>query len=619
MKKIAPVLSAKSLLSIFSVLVLCLGCLYTLPYHIPLAAGGVSDAYALGWNTKASWITLLITSSAFALYTRGFGITLSSEECRRILSHRLLAASLLITFCCCVYEWYCARTFEAVQESQFFLNSYQRYSLGGQLYKNFDFYYGQLMFYPAVWSTHLFPRLHYGDSYFLSWTLQWLLGAAVLWKLVDLSLASKTRASLIFFAIAMLNLPMIFSLGINYTPLRYSTTLLFALLVERAYRGGQNLYVVFGMASVGGIVSLLYTPEAGVQFFLGTMLFFVFCAHSRRKELPLPLLLFGLVMLLAFYLAYRSGEFDLALQTASGGLNFPLVFGVNTLVPVLIIFCGACIFFSAAKNHQLSHPLVYLLLLALTSIPAAMGRCDPGHILMNTMGALIAVLVVLNQYRFFPWVLVLFIAFLCFLERGIEPRIAELVSEPLRQTVIYDQQKSFVGKIYRHILIFRHGQENAAGLIAGWQKDESWHQGGKLLPEGSVLFAPMGAPLTVLAVGDPRIDPGFFPGLLPLSDSFMHRKMEEIQRHSSSLLLLPENWDSICNHWSPESSRIAVRYVFGPSIIPSVKHSPMDPRPMCQYIKAHYAGSEYASPLPKGIIYKPIAEKDADLPDAMRQ
>jgi hypothetical protein len=227
------------------------------------------------------------------------------------------------------------------------------------------------------------------------------------------------------------------------------------------------------------------------------------------------------------------------------------------------------------------------------------------------MGALIAVLVVLNQYRFFPQILVLFMVALCFLEKGLEPRIRELVSKPLRQIVISDQQ-SFAGKIYRRIVIFRHGQQSAIRLSAAWKKDEIWHPQGKLLPEDSALFAPMSAPLTVLAVGDPRIDPGFFPGLLPLSNSFMRLKMEEIERHSSSLLLLPENWDSICNHWSPESSRIAIRYVFGPSIIPSVKHSPMDPRPICEYIKAHYTGSVYASPVPKGIIYERVEEKGAD-------
>lgn len=191
----------------------------------------------------------------------------------------------------------------------------------------------------------------------------------------------------------------------QYTPVRFLSSIILALWVERAYRSGKNLFLVFSIAGVGATLVLLFSPDQGIQFMIGTLLYFTLCQRNPRKGLYPALILFCLFSVAAVALGWRLGEFKYFVRIGGGALNFPLLFSLTSVIVLLYVVFAGAIAIAAYRNKQLDHPLIYLLALALITMPPAMGRCDPGHIFINTIGAALAVMVVFAQHKVFSvWV-----------------------------------------------------------------------------------------------------------------------------------------------------------------------------------------------------------------------
>jgi len=581
--------------------------LFTVPYFIPVKPS-LSEAYLLGYNTSAGIAILLIFSLAFGVFARGFGLSLPTPvpvQRAASFSLRLPVLVSLAVAGACVLLWVCTRERGGVQEAfYFFIPQYENYRLGQALYRDFDFLYGPLMFYPVVFLVRLTGML-YADAYFAIWTLESIAGVYLIWKAVDWTTGAIPRARSIFLLITGFFFFAIQGEGMQYTPTRFLGSIVLALWVERAYRSGRNPFLVFSVAGVGATLVLLFSPEQGIQFMVGTVLYFALCQRTLRKCLYPALAVFCLFSIAAIALGWELGEFKYLMRIGRGVLNFPLLFSLTSVIVLLYIVFAGTIAVAAYRNKQLDHPLVYLLILALVTMPAGMGRCDPGHIFINTLGATLAVMAVFAQYKgFFRLATLPMFALLGFLylssvwqDKTLAVPFHEMAAQPKR----YPR----VASLYQWMEIRMHGPELGGEKIRKMYLPVEPPKG-KPLPDRTALLAPFGASIRLHPPERGiKIFSGRYPGVLLTSNDFSKEKIEDMQRNPMRLLLLARGWQGACVI-DPENQRVAVRDVFKAPYAPTVKHSYQPFQPVCQYIRQNYQISEYASPLRGMEVYEPL-------------
>jgi hypothetical protein len=581
--------------------------LFTVPYLFP-AKPALSEAYLLGYNTFAGIAILLFFSLAFGIFTRGFGLFLPSPvSIRRTTSFPLrlpIFISLLVAVACSLL-WICTRERGGIQEAfYFFIPQYENYRLGGALYRDFDFVYGPLMFYPVVLLVHLTGML-YVDAYFFIWMLESIAGVYLIWKAVDWTAGGAPHARSIFLLVSGFFCLTIQGEGLQYTPVRFLSSIVLALWVERAYRSGKNLFLVFFVAGAGAALLLLFSPDQGIQFMIGTILYFALCQRTPRKRLYPALALFCLLSVAAVALGWRLGEFKFLMRIGGGALNFPLLFSLTTVIVLLYVVFAGTIAIAAYRNKQLDHPLVYLLALALITVPAAMGRCDPGHIFINTLGATLAVMVVFAQqkgfFRLGTLPLTCLLAFLYL--SSVWPD--DSLGVPFQEMAAQPERYPRVAHFYEWVEVRMHGREVAIEKIHRMHLPVEPLKG-KPLPDKTALLAVFGS---TVRLHPPergiRIFPGRYPGSLLTSNNFSEEKIEDMQRDPSRPLLLARGWQGGCVI-HPEDLRATMKVIFKAPYAPSVKHSFQPFEPICQYIRQNYQLSDYASPLAGMDVYEPL-------------
>jgi len=183
---------------------------------------------------------------------------------------------------------------------------------------------------------------------------------------------------------------------------------------------------------------------------------------------------FVIVMSIVIRLTLRLGVLDSVVAVGGvGGLDFPLLFSFQTLVLLLFLLVAGCAFVVGFRTHTSQGPLLYLICLSLVSAPAAFSRVDVGHIIINTLGALIAALVVLSQYRAiwrFTWPA--FAIVLLLSSYGKFVFYHDLIRQSLRAVAFNPEAQSpAVEKAY--ITYFELTHKNARAQIEGFRASQS--------------------------------------------------------------------------------------------------------------------------------------------------
>ncbi len=578
--------------------------LYTLPYAVP-SRSVLSDAYAFGYNTQAGLVLLLLFAAIFGWYSKGFGAFLPPVPALSGQREVHRSRVLLLVFCglaaiLCAGIWHVSRPGGSVQEASFFLPQFEQYRMGKHLYADLDFPYGPLMFFPTVWLARVL-HLTYTDAYFLTWTCEIVAGIYLLWKVVDLAAGASLRARWIFASHATFFVAIAVAEGLQYTGLRFCASLALAMVVERGYRLGESLRKVFLVASLGCMLLLFFSPEMGIQFFAGTLIYFVLCIRVKKPGLYPALALFASVFFLAVLLAFRIGEFRFLLNMGSGSLNVPLIFNYTTLVPILFVIGTGAVVAAACRRHQTDHPLMYLVALSLITLPSGMGRCDGGHIMINTVGASIALLAVLSQDK--AWFRIARIAYISVSIAGTLNVIRNVPTSfhvALDRAVVDPPGSPALFGLYSRILTALYGSSRAQQRLMDVRQSYALPTGTEL-PAGTWLNAPLG-PMNSLrsARTDLLIDTGRYPGGLITSRSFAQNKIRDIQSGASRLLLLPDYWKKLCSA-QPSLSR---GELLAP-VIPQLRHQMEPIEPVCRYIELHYQASWYGGPLPHSVVLQP--------------
>jgi hypothetical protein len=588
------------------VIVAGLAAIYLLPFLVPVH-DGLSDSWLFGFSNRTAIVLITVFVLGFAIWARGLGLRLPDRAAPANTGFRATAwIAIAASGVGCLCFWALGRMMVPLMESQYFLDRYEMFRQGGRLFQDFEFDYGPLLFYPAVWIAKL-THLSLGNAYFLSWTLQCVLGTWVLWKVVDVTARGTAHARTIFLLLWLFFLTALPDSGSNYTPLRYCGTLGVALAVHALYARGAAGIKVFGLAGLGGTVLLLYSPEQGIAFMLATIFFFALCVRRTWADLFPAFALFVFGMAAVLVLSLRMGLLSNTLIVGNGGgLNFPLLISFQSVVVLLLLLVAGCVFISGFISGAPDGPLSYLICVSAILAPAAFSRADSGHMVLNLLGALIAALVVLSQYRtLWRWTWLSFALFLLLFTFGKFNLYAGTVKFQLHDSVFGSQYPSpALTRAYVAVYKLTHKNAEARLQTLRAQSMDPQQDAATPLPAGARLLAPLGAQrrLTPLPNGI-EIVSGYYPWMFPMATTdAVPRKIAELNAHPGWPLILPSRDRQVCV-FDADLERASLRRFLLALYVPRPRGQLTAAKPFCDFLNQHYAPSAYASPLPRSYIW----------------
>ncbi len=608
---------------------LVLGCavVFFVPYLVPVRPGPSPSAMA-GYSNAAVLLLLPLVVAAFGVYARGMDVALpragaGPEEAARPAgsgtmddrwSRALLLGTMLGLGAVAVVLSLAYRAGPPVGEVTFFGPVYENWRLGQRFYRELDFPYGPLLAYGPIVAARL-TGLTLMDGYSVAWIAETVLGVWLIFETVRvLGVATTARARVLFLLLTAFFYTSMFSRGIQYTPVRFLMAPLLALWVDRLYRRGAAPLRVFGLAAVGNAVILFYSPEHGIQFFGGTLLYFVLCVRPvRGRGVYRALGLFACSFAVCMTVAGACGMLGFFLRTSGGALNLPLLLGLPTLGAVLFAFAAGVLVVSAVRRGQAGHPWVYLVALSCVTLPVALGRCDPGHMVVNLLGMFLAVFAAMSASRVrFAVVCVMFALLFrrdfMFVNEYLLPGA---VRDGLREAVTEPTPLHAAARAYRAYLVRRHGPRGAEAMEA-LHRHTAPVQPGVPLPVGAALLAPFGATRPVPELPrDPHIFTGSYPGTTIFATYAQKEKIDAMRAHPERAVLVPEGFSGVCT-WDEGTNRglrAGLRWIFQPVYVPRLRQVPCPWTEMFGYVQAHYEPSEFASPVPGMRVYRRVEGK----------
>jgi hypothetical protein len=372
----------RSLLMLFGACLACYG-VFFLPYRFPTKIPTYSHSYVAGYSNRVA----AIASVVLAIVIFGLSRLLSRGKPRRPAPASELSRNYLY-WCGTVYAAVIGTLcFEAWRspdyygEAAYFLLRLDRMLNAGQMpYRDFDLAYGWVqLYFPAsiYWLLH---PLHVSMevSYYFAVLVMNLCGLVLLFRVVNdrtLNIGPKGTV-FILTALAMLNV----TLGLNYTAVRFLTAPCLLLLLRR-----QRAIVTLGATvALSSILAWSIAPEAGVAYAAASTCFLAISAarKDRRLLFLLPFSALGFpIMLGIFGLNYISAMLDFS----AGMANFLIVPAPYILLFLLTLLCIVAVGLATVVRDDCEGTplLLSLAVMGLVYVNAALGRCDPGHVLWN--------------------------------------------------------------------------------------------------------------------------------------------------------------------------------------------------------------------------------------------
>jgi len=565
-------------------------------FWLPFLIGksdGISESSMYGYSNRVALIVFLVFTAAFVAWTKGLGLTFPDRNKPASgLSWRLLWSTALISTALATAVWLAARPGISFQESPYFLDRYAMHGMGQRLYRDLDFSYGPLMFYLPLAFARI-TRLSVVDSFYITWILQWFLGVAVLWKVVDLAAsgAAQRHRRAVFLLLWAVSVTDVLGGAPNYTPLRYASGLLVALIVWQLFQSRRSALPALGCAALGSVLLLLYSPEQGIALALASVVFFAL-NWTRDRDFPLASALFLVIVAVALACAASLGELTIVAGVTSGAINTPILPAPQNIGFLLLLIVAASAAWNAIRLRRTNDPLLYFALIAAACLPAAFGHADPNHIFYNLLGAvLVALLVLANSAKTWPATKVSFalvFVLLGALEHAFMDHAA--ITGPANEWVLASGDRHpRLRRFYVAVMTRAVGPERTGAKLAAPAQAQS-PAVSYSLPPGTIVMAPFGATRPAHAEPeDLRVFSGRYPWLLPLLN---HRvtegKIAELQTHPEMPLLIPDVSDGLACRYDLTKLRQRTWQNLFPFYIPPVRHTMTAADPLCDYIRAHY-------------------------------
>ena len=530
-----------------------------LPYFFPVAPV-ISESYLLGFNNQACFVIFVTFALFFSWWTEGFGLRSPEVERDGISTRPALVLLLGVTiafFGVTLIEWLRIRAHPAMSEAMYLLDRLQHLQAGELPFLQFEFAYGPLLLYAPLLISRV-CHVSVSDAYYISWIVEYVVGVAIVYGAVALLPVSRSQKNVIFLLLACSWWAGPLSFGCNYTPIRYFLAPLLALVGARRIRSQASPFGVSVELLIGEVLVLLVSPEQALAFVAAILVFTGYCYfRSRSSRLIVTGLAFALGSGLVLSVCNRLGVFLTLNAMRRGGYNFPLLPVVQHVPIVVLLLVGAAGLVNHFRRKGKPKEVEMLLLLGLFALPAAFGRSDIGHFLVNSTPALMAAWCILAQYpKFFR-------------------------SMAVAYTVL--------------VLLLP-----APGILAGAARAQKGDRGTTLMRSeangqdgASAPLAPLGRPLANSpALAAPVADTGYYYGLLNVTLPFqVEQKVREMAADPERDLLLP-------NEFSCTSvlDREALRRTLSTVYVPPARRTSEIYDPICSYIQIHYRRSDGVSP-----------------------
>lgn len=576
-----------------------------LPYFVPQAPTA-SDSYLFGYNNRAA-IALLLTVCAGLVFF--FDLRplreLAVERAKRI-PLKALAYALAVQGIGCGLMIFLVGGLGGFVESNYELDRIDLVSRGLRPYVDFEWPFGPALLYGPRWLERL---LHLGavDAYDLFWTAASLAGVALLYGTVqqlDYPTQRKTSIFSILFAASMLS---VVNTGTHYTLLRYAAAPYCILQVFRSGEEGREWVAAAKGAAFMGLLWLV-SPEMAIAHGFACL---VLTFPKRSGISPIAIGPAAYAAMAAgicgeFAAALRGHLLSTLLRSGGGADSFPVVFSAPALCffAVVLVCCGAV----AQRMREPGHDdnSVALIVLSAPLMAAALGRCDPGHMLWNGLGFFLAALLYASSSeRAWRWSRNAFLAGMVLLPSFVVVRyVGQVAVEATADNMARESATGRTGAeaaFARLAIRLRPGREKEAEAlrVAAPPERIDFASVYPHAPAGILrdrLDAPLGyKPGRWSTYRSESVDYGRYEALENANTpDAVRQKIQELAAHPNRGLLLPEDAAARCGVREQLERAILMVYFFAPYTAKAVNPGSVH-QPLCDYILGHYTLTEPAS------------------------
>ena len=257
-----------------------------------------------------------------------------------------------------------------------------RRDTGRPLYTQLEFAYGPLLLFPEIWVSRL---LHCSmtAAYFTVLMVESSFGLLMMaFVLGQIPMrAPLRRAALALFALGAIT-P---HLGLNYTFFRFVSPYAVLLVAARERR----MWRCAALLCAGEALEVLISPELAFALAVGVLVFGLLRAWQRGWPW-LVVALSPVLMLAAVLLTFGRPFLHMTASFSRGALSLPVgpYPHILVLVVALVWLVPVALGRSLDLQDELSARLLAVYAMSLAFLPAALGRCDPLHVMFDGVGML---------------------------------------------------------------------------------------------------------------------------------------------------------------------------------------------------------------------------------------
>ncbi|HUY80401.1 MAG TPA: hypothetical protein VMU92_01615 [Acidobacteriaceae bacterium] len=376
---------------------------FVLPFFFPPTHLALSAAYSAGFNNRAADLAAAFVACLTFFVAWRFRLYPHTQPQHDPRPTPRLVLALSIAACIAFngfLGWMSARTNLAVYDARYFLEAMDdviRYHL--HIYSGFNFAYGPLLLYLPIWIHSLLAPFHTGTqgAYYTALVLMQCLGLLLLHATLKALQVPRAVHVPAFVVLTLTTFNPI--LGINYTLVR--SLLPFATLLFAARAKTPRALAIFFF--LGELLQLAVSPELGFAFAAGACFYALCLAIRDRHNRPLgwlPAIAAPLAAAALFLAIFGKAYLASVFTFANGDYNLivePLGYILLFLLCLVWIVPR-----SLAADFRRHHPQALLraglFVLSIGLLPAALGRCEPLHVLFAGLGVYVLAVAALA-----PW------------------------------------------------------------------------------------------------------------------------------------------------------------------------------------------------------------------------
>lgn len=544
----------------------------TLPYFVPMQPA-VSDSYIFGYNNRAGAALFLLFAAVGAFWARDKKPP-AGDASPKAMPRYLMWGGIALALVMCFGMYKLVGDLDGFAEGTYFIQRLHLLAAGRVPYRDFEFAYGVALLYGPLWIAHLL-QIGLTGAYFLFWTFCVGFGVFAMFESIRIAGDERQDRSGLFVLLFWLTSFGILTTGPNYMALRFVLPIYFAALIYRTRQRETTRWKSSALTVVATCALLLLSPEMAIALALGSVIYFGIKASPAKRREVVWLVTLMCALILIFAAANALGVFSTMRAFSAGGNNFPIYIAPSIAIFFAAAFYGFRYFVQGFRRSSREDVFLYWIAIAAVLIPAALGRCDLGHILMYELGTFLSVALLLSSSRKARlWIRIFGAAYILLI---IVPTLrVEYV--PLTATAAAHAES---GLVHRYA-VAELGEDRVKSIQ---QNSVTPNFGGS----GETFLAPFSyLPNGSGAYDSPQIEYGYYYGLTNvLTPAQIQIKLNELRSHPQTTLLLPRMWVSYCVR-TQDNSRALLSGLFGVPYIKEPVHEMDLYMPLCNYMLANY-------------------------------